>query len=319
MEANSDRTVTNSARVCKEQSGTGALQASTSAPERAASMLRAHDAWALSVEVLGDALGATFFEKELGDDHQAWLIALRGRIVVATVPGLSEGAKKHHIRRLFSEYISHGWAAITVDAEEEVTFAETFLEEVDPAETFLGEVGPERGPADDPPDVGVKQSMDVRDLYEGSAYAPLHGWRSDEEVITALRTLITGALAGTAEDMPEEVYPLPEGVGAMVAIGYDEQGALHPLVWVRTDIPSGLRADLWGYCAALSASLDRVDVEPDENGIFYVGMEGSPVTGPGVALLAAAMVQRMGRRPEDCAFPLLAPPSQAEETPPLAA
>lgn len=150
-----------------------------------------------------------------------------------------------------------------------------------------------------------KQTKDVRDLYEGSAYAPLHGWRSDEEVIAALRTLITDALAGTAEDMPEEVYPLPEDVGAAVAIGYDEQGILHPLVWVRTDIPSGLRADLWGYCAALSASLDRVDVEPDENGIFHVRMERSPVTGPGVALLAAVTVQRLGRRPEDCAFPLL--------------
>ncbi|WP_244792887.1 hypothetical protein [Streptomyces sp. BJ20] len=261
----------------------------------------------------------TFSEKELTDDHQAWLIALRGRIALITVPGLSEKAREHYIRRLFCEHISHGWAAITVDSEDGVTFAETFLEEVDPAETFLGEGDPKDGPADDPPDVRPKQTTDVHDLYEGSAYAPLHGWRSDEEVIAALRTLVTDALAGTAEDMPEEVYPLPEGVGATVAIGYDDEGELHPLVWVRTDIPSGLRADLWGYCAALSVSLDRVDVEPDENGIFYVGMERSQVTGPGIALLAAVTVQRMGRRPEDCAFPLLAPPTQAEEAPPLAA
>lgn len=293
----------------EKQPATGAPRSSPSVTEQAASPLRAHDAWALPVEVLGDILGVTFSERELIDDHQAWLIALRGRILVITVPGLSEEAKKHRIRRLFAEHIGHGWAAITVDSEEEVTFAETFLEEVDPEDV----------PAVDPPEVRTKQSKEVRELYEGSAYAPLHGWRSDEESIAALRTLITDALAGTAEDMPEEVYPLPDGVGAMVAIGYDDQGVLHPLVWVRTDIPSGLRADLWGYCAALSASLDRVDAEPDENGIFYVGMERSPVTGPGVALLAAVIAQRMGRRPEDCAFPLLAPPAQAEEAPPLAA
>jgi hypothetical protein len=59
--------------------------------------------------------------------------------------------------------------------------------------------------------------------------------------------------------------------------------------------------------------------EPDENGIFYVGMERSPVTGPGVPLLAAVLVQRMGRRPEDCDFPLLTPPAQAAEGPNLAA
>ncbi|HEX5534757.1 MAG TPA: hypothetical protein VFX33_13535 [Actinomycetales bacterium] len=315
MTSNSDRMVTTGARVCEKQSDTGASDPSTPASQQAALPLRAHDAWALPVEVLGNALSVTFSEKELIDDHQAWLIVFRGRIAVITVPGLSEKAREHCIRRLFCEHISHGWAAVTVDSEDGVTFVETFLEEVDPAETFLGEVDP----GDDPPDECPKRMKDVRDLYEGSAYAPLHGWRSDEEVIAALRMLITDALAGTAEDIPEEVYPLPDSVGAAVTIGYDDQGAPHPLVWVRTDIPSGLRADLWGYCVALSVSLDRVDTERDENGIYYVGMERSPVTGPGVALLAAAMVQRMGRRPEDCAFPLLAPPARAEEAPPLAA
>ncbi|MFI5677303.1 hypothetical protein [Streptomyces cellulosae] len=51
-----------------------------------------------------------------------------------------------------------------------------------------------------------------------------------------------------------------------------------------------------------------MDAEPDENGIFHVGMERSLVPGPGLALLAAVTGQRMGRRPEDCSFPLLAPP-----------
>ncbi|MFD0314681.1 hypothetical protein [Streptomyces flavalbus] len=307
MALKADRTVTNNARVCDQQPGTSAPHAQPPASEQA--QLRAHDAWALPVEVLGDALGVRFSEKELIDDHEAWLIVLRGLIVVFTVPGLSEAAREHYIRQLFCEYIRHGWPAITVDSEDGVTFVGTFLQEVDPKDCS----------AIDPPDARPKRSKDVRDLYEGSDYAPLHGWRSDEEVITALRTLITDALAGTAEDMPEEAYPLPEGVGALVALGYDEQGRLHPLVWVRTDIPSGLRADLWGYCAALSASLDRVDAEPDEDGIFYVGMERSPVTGPGTALLAAVTVQRMGRRPEDCAFPLLSRPTQAEEAPPQAA
>lgn len=138
MAPNSDRTDTNSARVCEKQSGTGAPHPSTSASQQAALPLRAHDAWALPVEVLGDVLGVTFSEKELIDNHQAWLIALRGRIAVITVPGLSEEVKKQRIRRLFCEHISHGCAAITVDSEDGVTFVETFLEEVDPAETFLG-------------------------------------------------------------------------------------------------------------------------------------------------------------------------------------
>ncbi|GGP54891.1 hypothetical protein GCM10010247_29450 [Streptomyces calvus] len=48
-------------------------------------------------------------------------------------------------------------------------------------------------------------------------------------MLAALRTLITDALAGTAEDMPEEGCPLPEDLGATVAIGYDDQGVLHSL------------------------------------------------------------------------------------------
>ncbi|MEU1519488.1 DUF3375 family protein [Streptomyces sp. NPDC005811] len=173
--------------------------------------------------------GVSFSEQELIDDHQAWLIVLRGVIVVMTVPGLSDKAKARLIRRLFSEYIQHGWSAITVDSEDGVTYVETGLEGV----------GPEDCSAVDPP-VRPKRSQNVRELYDGTDYAPLHGWRGE--------------------------------VGAAVTMGYDEQGAPHPLVWVPTDIPSGLRADLWGYCAALSVCFDRVDVEPDEDGIYYVGM-----------------------------------------------
>ncbi|MEU4616595.1 hypothetical protein [Streptomyces umbrinus] len=92
-----------------------------------------------------------------------------------------------------------------------------------------------------------------------------------------------------------------------------------PMVWVRADLPSELRADLWGYCAALVVGINRVDVEPDENGIYYVGTERSAVSGPGLALLAAVIVQRLGRRPGDCAFPLLSSLDQAEVVPPAAA
>ncbi|MER6534548.1 hypothetical protein ABT215_12205 [Streptomyces sp900105755] len=250
----------------------------------------------------------SFSERELIEDHQAWLIVRCGLIVVITVPGLSDKAKERLVRRLFSEYIQHDWSAITMDSKGGITYVETGLEGI----------APEDCSAVDPP-VRPKRSQNVRELYQGTAYEALHGWRGDDEVIAALRTLITDALNGTAEDVPEEAYPLPESVGAAVAIGYDEQGAPHPLVWVRTDISSGLRADLWGYCAALCVSLDRLDVEPDENGIYYVGMERSPVTGPGVALLAAVTLQRMGRRPEDCAFPLLAPPAAEEAATLLAA
>ncbi|MFI2239440.1 hypothetical protein [Streptomyces chrestomyceticus] len=229
--------------------------------------------------------------------------------MVITLPGLSEETKKCYIRRLLSEYLSHGWAAITVDFTGEATFAES----------LAPEAGPEDTPTADPPKARPMRSVDVRDLYKGSVYEPLHGWRSDEEVIAALRTLITDALAGTAEDIPQEAYPLPARVGAVVTMGYDAQGAPHPLIWVRTDIPSGLRADLWGYCASLAVNYEHLDNEPDKDGIFYVGMERSPVNGPGVALLAAVIVQRMGRHPEDCAFPLLAPPARTEEAQPLAA
>ncbi|MEU3190530.1 hypothetical protein ABZ686_07755, partial [Streptomyces sp. NPDC006992] len=161
----------------------------------------------------------------------------------------------------------------------------------------------------------VKRFTDVRNLYKDSHWGPKDGWRGDEEVIAALRALITEHLAGTAEDIPATACPLPEDVGAAVTIGYDEHGEPHPLAFVRTDIPSGLRADLWGFCVAASMGVDHLDVAPDEHGIYYVGMERSPVTRPGPALLAALIVQRMGRRPGDCAFSFITPPTQGEGEP----
>ncbi|MFE1797704.1 hypothetical protein ACFW9L_16240 [Streptomyces sp. NPDC059517] len=228
------------------------------------------------------------------------LIAHRGRLLVVTVPALPATSREHLVRLLFTEYIQHESAAVALDSELNVYFSETLEDAA-------------------PPHGRLAQITDVRTLHEGSVYAPLHGWQCDEAVITALRELITNSLNGVAEDVPREVYPLADGIGAAVIVGYDEHGTPHPLLWVRADLSSGLRADLWGYCAALATGSDCVDVEPDENGIYYLGTQRSAVTGPGLALLAAITVQRLGRRPEDCAFPLLSSPAQAEVPSPTAA
>jgi len=299
------RTVATNASPCQEPSRAESAQA-TDQPQYP---LRTHDAWALPVDTLLNALGAEAFERELPDEAKAMLISHRGRLLVATLPGLSGKSKKHLIRLLLTEYIKNGWSAVTLDAKLNVNFSESLEDETHPGEADKSE----------PPDARLTQITDVRSLYDGSDYAPLHGWRDDEEVITALRELITNALNGTAEDIPDEAYPLPEDLGAAVTIGYDEQGEPHPLVWVRTDLSSGLRADLWGYCAALAVGFDDMDEEPDKDGIYYVGTKRSPVTGPGLPLLAAVTLQRLGRRPEDCAFPILSPPDQAETESPLAA
>ncbi|OKI46613.1 hypothetical protein A6A29_27685 [Streptomyces sp. TSRI0281] len=66
-----------------------------------------------------------------------------------------------------------------------------------------------------------------------------------------------------------------------------------------------------GFCLALAAGAEYQDREPDGNGLFYVGTDAGPVGGPGAALLGALMVQRLGRRPGDCAFRLLDPPEDS--------
>ncbi|MDQ1024768.1 hypothetical protein QF035_002350 [Streptomyces umbrinus] len=309
MATNSLRADTATVGPCQKQADSEPARTPAQASPQARYPRHTHDAWALPIEVLQNALGAETFEKELHDDEKALLIAHRDRLLVVTVPGLPDKSREHLVRLLLTEYIRHGWAAITLDSQQNARFGESLEDEARPIEAYKG----------DPPDARVKRITDVRNLYDGSVYAPLHGWRSDEEAIAALRELITDALDGVAEDIPEGAYPLPDAIGAAVTIGYDEHGKPHPLVWVRADLPSGLRADLWGYCTALAVGFHHVDVEPDENGIYYVGTERSPVIGPGTALLAAVTLQRLGRRPEDCAFPLFSSPDQAEMAPPLAA
>lgn len=300
MASNSLHSVAVNADPCPEQTGTEPTRRPSQLAVEPQYPLRAHDAWTLPVDVLENALGAETFERELHEDEQAVLIAHRGRLLTVTVPALPATSREHLIRLLFTQYIQHEWAAIVLDSELNMHVSDT-LENAAPPHGRLAHI------------------TDVRTLHDGSVYAPLHGWQCDEAVITALRELITNSLNGVAEDVPHKAYPLPAGIGAAVAVGYDEHGAPRPLVWVRADLPSGLRADLWGYCAALATGTDCVDVEPDENGIYYVGTQRSAVTGPGLALLAAITVQRLGRHPEDCAFPLLSSPAQAEVPPPTAA
>ncbi|WP_251061077.1 hypothetical protein [Streptomyces sp. ISL-100] len=84
----------------------------------------------------------------------------------------------------------------------------------------------------------------------------------------------------------------------------------HPLVFLRGDLPLGLRVDLLGFCFALAVGTECGDCVPDENGLIYVGTEARPVCGPGAALLGSLMVQRLGRRPGDRAFTILGPPQQ---------
>ncbi|NED87574.1 hypothetical protein G3I76_46750 [Streptomyces sp. SID11233] len=268
--------------------------------------LRAHDAWALSVSVLLDALGGTTHERELFDDVQAALLVHDGQLRALTVPGLVERSREEFLRLLLAEHNAGGWGAITSDSKMHAQVAASLDAD-------------DKKP--DPPDRRPTALVaDVSSLYEGSDWAPKNGWQSDEEVIEQLRALITDAMQGQAEDIPVSVYPLPEGVGAAITFGWDEQGERHPMIFVRKDVPSGLQADLWGFCVAFAATgaQDTQD-QPDENGIYYVGMERDPVTSRGTALLGALMVQRLGRRPENCAFPLLKPPAEAEIAEPLAA
>jgi len=123
------------------------------------------------------------------------------------------------------------------------------------------------------------QKLNITELYGDSQWAPRNGWRSDEEVIASVRSLIDHVLDGVTEGFPEEAYPLPDG----------------------------LRADLWGFCAALISVGDKSEERADKDGVLYIGKRRRPVMGPGPELLGALTVQRFGRRPGDCAFPLVSP------------
>ncbi|WTW98262.1 hypothetical protein OG216_35165 [Streptomycetaceae bacterium NBC_01309] len=226
--------------------------------------LRSHDVWTLTEAELLQVTQAGVEKHDLGTHVLSVLMQTPEGIQMLVPPEAQPKQREHLIRAMLAE-------ALFGDSHE-------------PA--------PEAG----------REDFDVLKRFPDNKFAPMHGWRSDEEVIQALKELIVEALNGVAEDMPPDARPA-DAVGAAVTFGVDASGTSRPFVWVRSDLPSPLRADLWGFCMALAARTET-DIEPDEDGIWYVGVQRSPVTGPGVALLGAVVAQRFGRRPDDCAFPV---------------
>lgn len=127
------------------------------------------------------------------------------------------------------------------------------------------------------------------------------GWRSDRTVILAVRALVTEALGGVAEDLLPGEVELPDHVGAVVACSW-RWNQPHPYVYVRADQPTDLRADLWGYATALAISVGEGRVPLGESDFLLVDNRRSPVRRPNTALLAALLLQRLGRRATDCDF-----------------
>lgn len=267
--------------------------------------IRAHDAWALELPVLLDAMNARAVEFDLREQgKQAVLAVVSERLCILVRPGLSDPQVAVAIRSLLAHYIHRPYPLLALWPES--TGQGVRVEEVNdlPASMPTG-----------PPEA----TADVLELYGDGNWAPKDGWRCDEEVLAELKEVGVLHLQGVVEDIPEDMYPLPEGLGAVVAAGYDDEGMAHPLVFLRGDLPTGLQADLLGFCLASVAGAEYEKWEPDENGLIFIGTEAGPVRGPGVALLGALMVQRLGRRPGDCAFTLLDPPEGAVPVPEMAA
>ncbi|MFM9613502.1 hypothetical protein [Streptomyces niveiscabiei] len=139
MATHSLRTVATSASPCQEQPRAESAQTTDLAPTQPQHPLRTHDAWALPVDTLLNALGAEPFERELPDNVKAMLISHRGRLFVATLPGQSGKSKKHLIRLLLTEYIKNGWSAVTLDARLNVEFSESLEDETHPGEADKSE------------------------------------------------------------------------------------------------------------------------------------------------------------------------------------
>ncbi|WP_234336152.1 hypothetical protein [Streptomyces sp. NRRL S-920] len=244
--------------------------------------------------MLLDTMNAQAVEYDLGEQNmQAALGGITGRLCLLVRPGLSDARVAIAIRSLLAHYIHRPYPVLAFWPASDRQGGR--VEEVDDLPASMSA---------DPPEV----TADVLDLYGDGNWAPKDGWRCDEEVLAELKEVGVRHLKGVVEDIPEDMYPLPEGLGAVVAAGYDDEGMAHPLVFLRGDLPTGLQADLLGFCLASVAGSEYESWEPDENGLIFVGTEAGPVRGPGAALLGALTVQRLGRRPGDCAFTLLDPP-----------
>ncbi|MEU7031661.1 hypothetical protein AB0A60_33805 [Streptomyces sp. NPDC046275] len=241
-------------------------------------VLRAHDLWVLPVEMLTEVMEVGVVELELPKGPSAFPFWRSNSRWIAVQSGLPPDERNRLVRHLLFSCLTEAVGG-----------------------------GEWKAPL---------RAMDIRTLYAGSQWEPMDGWRGDEVAIDSLRSFVGETLGGVAEDFPEEAYPLPGGVGAIIAFGYDAMGKCCPLVWVDARLSSGLRADLWGFCIAQIAEGDVAEREADAEGILYIGKRRRPVRGPGPALLAALTVQRFGRRPGDCDFPLLSGPErEADPTP----
>src|SRR5690242_9297054 len=114
--------------------------------------------------------------------------------------------------------------------------------------------------------------MGILDEFRGAEWEPRHGWRSDREVVLAARAVITEHLGGEAEDILPSDGWVPSALGAVVAAP-DRTGAPRPFVAVRAELPTGLRADLWGFGTALAAAVADRRAEPGAGGLLLVGRE----------------------------------------------
>jgi hypothetical protein len=143
--------------------------------------------------------------------------------------------------------------------------------------------------------------MSILDQFRGPRWEPRNGWRPDREVILALREIITDHLGGEAGDILPSDGPVPDALGAVATALYRD-GAPRACVYVRADLPTDLRADLWGFATGLAAAMADGHVEPGTEGLLLIGRERRPVTRPGWGLAGALIVQRLGRRPGNCDF-----------------
>jgi len=165
----------------------------------------------------------------------------------------------------------------------------------------------------------MEVTMGIVDDHEPAARRQSPGGlRPNSEVIIALQSLIEDRLGGFAYDlMPGEFDPrLPVGgVAGLTTRHPGEQP--RPCVFVRADLPSDLRVDLWGFCTALAVCACEGTVQLDEDGLTLVGLERRPVTRRGPGLLGALLLRRFGGNPGDCDFAILRNPAEVAVAVPM--
>jgi len=151
--------------------------------------------------------------------------------------------------------------------------------------------------------------MGIIDEYQPAERSPAP--RSNSEVIIALQSLIEDKLGGFAYDLMPDEFDTSLPVGGLAGLTSGQPGGEpRPCVFVRADIPSDLRVDLWGFCTALAVCACEGTVRLDDAGLTLVGLERRPVTRQGPALLGAILMRRLGRDPGDCDFPVYLEPGE---------